>query len=154
MASNTNNAQKIQDLAEELGCDVERHWAQTGTIYLTVTNYAGRRTMSLKLRFADHADAYANSDYTCDGVEGTVGGARAFLLESLGVTESHVRRLRRMRMLADARDIAARRIEWARGFAAQEGIDFSAALAKCEIGAFRAKPSMAKLVQKLTANAK
>jgi len=59
--------------AESLGETVEFHVAQTGTCYVTVEGLG-------VVRFADHADAYGNADYTCDDIEGSYRGAISWLV--------------------------------------------------------------------------
>lgn len=90
-------ADRIEKLAEELGFSVERHEAQTGTIYLTIERNSARGLRRIKLRFSDHSDCYANTDYSADGVEGSPAGARQALMEKLGFSERSIRRLRRFR---------------------------------------------------------
>ena len=103
-----STADRIEKLAESLCCDVERHRAQTGTVYLRIE----RRDVRLTIRIADHSDAYGTSDYTADDCEGSATGARAYLLERIGATERHVRRLQRMRRSAARRKSASQRMEW------------------------------------------
>jgi hypothetical protein len=92
--------------------NVDKHIAQTGTVYLSVSSAQGK---SLKIRVADHADLYANADYTCDGLEGTPAGARQRIMELRGTTWSAVRRLRRARRSRAARQNAAYRENWIEG---------------------------------------
>jgi hypothetical protein len=72
------NVYAIQKIAESLGFAVERHIAQTGTNYLSCS----LDKITVKIRIADHQDAYAIADYSCDNLEGSYKGAVAFLRET------------------------------------------------------------------------
>ncbi len=127
MNSTRANADRIESLATELGCGVDRHRAATGSEYLTIS----RGAVELKIRVADHADAHATADYTADGCEGTMAGARAFLLAKLGTTEAAVRRLRRARRSAEARRNNTARQNWIKGYAEQRGVSMEEAARVC-----------------------
>lgn len=91
-------ADRIEAAAEKMGYRVKMKFAQTGTIYLECSaevengkmlewtdkfggfnQVADTDTVELKIRVADHQDAYGRADYTCDDLEGTYKGAIAFL---------------------------------------------------------------------------
>ena len=77
---------------------VEEHWAQTGTIYLTISHERlASDQYGLKVRVADHGDAHGTADYTADGFEGTPAGARRMILNRLDFSDKALRRLRRAR---------------------------------------------------------
>ena len=76
-ADNYKDAELIEKSAKKLGYeDVYSKRAGTGTYYVYCDD--------LKIRVADHQDMYANSDYSADGYEGTVGGAVEFLAKKIG----------------------------------------------------------------------
>ena len=92
------DAARLAQFAEELGCLVEEHWAQTGTIYLTISHERlASDQYGLKVRVADHGDAHGTADYTADGFEGTPAGARRMILNRLDFSDKALRRLRRAR---------------------------------------------------------
>lgn len=108
----TSTAQSLEKFADEIGLRVDTKIAQTGTVYLTVSNARGK---SLKIRIANHSDLYATANYSCDGIEGTPAGARQRIMELRGTTWSAVRRLRRARRSRAARQNAAYRENWIEG---------------------------------------
>ena len=122
-------AASLHSLAEALGAEVDRSTASTGSVYLRIWHRRG----SCTIRVANHADAYASSDYTCDGLEGTPAGARAHLLAALRTSERGLRRLRRLRKRAAQADLAERRRRWIEGYAAQRGVSIEEAAAACRI---------------------
>lgn len=61
--------------AIRLGLSVDEHYASTGSIYLQVAAPDG---YGLKIRVSDHAPCY-QCDYSLDGLEGTLTGAKAFI---------------------------------------------------------------------------
>jgi len=98
-------ADRLEAFARELGASVQRHTAATGTRYLAILrehggDYGCNREHKTTVRVADHADAHGTADYTCDGVEGSVPGARAHILAVMGTSETALRRLRRARRRA------------------------------------------------------
>lgn len=111
-----SNLRKLEAFAEEIGLTTFAKYAQTGTAYLTVHNPRGN---SMVIRVADHADAYGRADYTCDGVEGSLAGAKLQLIELRETSERAVRRLRRMRRGRDRRELAERRRTWVELIVAQ-----------------------------------
>lgn len=127
--STRTDADRLEKLATELGCEVDRHTAQTGSVYLTIW----RNGAEFKIRVADHADAHATADYTADGSEGSVAGARAFILGRLRTTEAALKRLRRARKSAQARDSRSRRSQWIAGYVAQRGVSFEEAARVCPL---------------------
>jgi len=124
-----SRATKIEKLAEELGFQVHRREAQTGTIYLSLTG----EEKDAVVRVSDHQDAYGKADYTADGIEGTDAGCRVWLLGLLKMSEADLRRVRIERRKAQKNDLAARREDWIRGYAAQENISIEQATALCPI---------------------
>lgn len=78
--------QKFLDLA---GVHFRVQTAQTGTQYFYVD--ANRR--EVKIRVSNHADAHADSDYSIDPAEGTIAGAKKFLM-SVGVSPVKKKRRR------------------------------------------------------------
>lgn len=69
-------AERIEAAAVKRGYTVlNTKFAETGTAYLIV-EYG---IATLKIRVADHADAYGTANYSADGTEGTVQGAIAYL---------------------------------------------------------------------------
>ena len=72
-----SSAARIVKAAKSIGCDIDREQtAQTGTIYLTISAPCGD---AVRIRVANHSDAYGTADYTADGMEGTDAGAVSFL---------------------------------------------------------------------------
>ncbi|MEN6532333.1 MAG: LPD1 domain-containing protein [Bryobacteraceae bacterium] len=63
--SSQNHIEMARRFAEKFSGDI--HYAQTGSVYVTVHG--------VKFRFANHADAYANSIYSVDPFDGTYQGA-------------------------------------------------------------------------------
>lgn len=59
-------AAQIERMAGRYGLSVDRHTAQTGTVYLTIDAEDGE---SISVRVADHGDAYASADFTVDPQE-------------------------------------------------------------------------------------
>jgi len=104
-------------LAEELGVQTDIRYAQTGTVYVAFE----RKGRSTKIRFADHADAYGRADYTADGVEGTLEGARKHLLSALHISEAAVRRLRRAMKSRTERRRNSARASWIEGVIREHG---------------------------------
>lgn len=123
------HADRLEDLALSLCCSVDRFTASTGSVYLTIA----RNEVEFKIRVSDHADAHASADYTCDGVEGTATGARAFILARLGITEKTVRRLGKARRSAKQRLTNSRRSEWILGYAKQRGVSIAEAEDACPV---------------------
>jgi hypothetical protein len=58
MGRDSRTANRIKHWAERLGYDVYVHEAQTGTLYLKCSGEAA----TLRIRVADHADAYCRAD--------------------------------------------------------------------------------------------
>jgi hypothetical protein len=56
-------ARQIEGWCNRYGIDVDLRIAQTGTIYLTLSDEEGNE---ITVRCADHADCYATADYTVD----------------------------------------------------------------------------------------
>jgi hypothetical protein len=70
-------AENIKTRAEKMGWDIDQEQiASTNTRYITLSRDA---SFWITIRIGDHADAYATSDYTIDGVEGSYRGAIDFL---------------------------------------------------------------------------
>jgi hypothetical protein len=99
-------------LADELSIPYRQRHAQTGTDYVTFECSRHLHCAWTTIRFANHADAYGTSDYTCDGFEGTLPGARKHLLATVGITEKVVRRLRRARKARAGRNRMAMKQCW------------------------------------------
>ena len=68
-------ASRIEAMARRYGLAVEHHRANTGTVYLTIDSEEDQ----IKVRFADHQDAYATSDYTVDPCENQIGSVRDWI---------------------------------------------------------------------------
>jgi|SRR5882762_3118581 len=124
-----SSMKKIESLCEDLGFSVDHKTASTGSIYMTVCRFGAIETDTVVVRFADHVDAYGNSDYTADGFEGTTTGARAFILAKMHTTERAVRRLRRARRNAEHRELSETHERWVRAYAAQRGVNIEEAVA-------------------------
>lgn len=125
----TATYRRLRDLAEEIGLSVEVSYAHTGSVYMTVSRFGAIDRNSFQIRFADHGDAYGRAGYTCDDLEGTAKGARAFMLEKAGTSEKAVRRLRRARRSAEHRELAETHENWVRGYATQRGVSIEEAVA-------------------------
>lgn len=95
--------------------------------YLAISH---SRCDEFTIRVSDHADAYASAGYTCDGIEGTLAGAKLFILRALNTSERAMRRLRKARAAAKCRDLAARRSAWVVGYASQNGVTEEVAISK------------------------
>ena len=106
----TRTADRLVDLAKEIGCEVRAKRAKTGTYYLHVMRTSGR-TYECVIRVADHADAYCTADYSCDDVHGTPSGARRFLLAAMGTSERALRRLRKARKARQRAEMLRRAAE-------------------------------------------
>ena len=105
-------AEKIEKLAKELGCETDLHRASTGTYYLTVEYVSEsemRRDVEIKIRFADHGECYCNEDLDVSPTGCDPKQAREYLLRRLGFSETKLRRLRRMRRSTAERDLVRRR---------------------------------------------
>lgn len=124
-------ADSLVRFAESLDCGVDTHRAQTGSRYIEIDHV--RLAAPAVIRVSDHTDAYATSHYTCDGFEGSLGGAKRYILEILGTTEDARRRLARARKAVARRDLAARRQAWAANYAAHNNITIDAAIAACPV---------------------
>lgn len=65
--------------------------AYSGTYYVTLNktvtdydnDYEDTFDKTFKIRVADHQDAYGDSDYTIDNIEGTLKGCKEFLKKEL-----------------------------------------------------------------------
>lgn len=68
-------ANRLETAADKMGYSVKMKFATTGTIYL----YCDAPNETVIVRVADHSDAYGRAHYTCDELEGTYKGAKAFL---------------------------------------------------------------------------
>ena len=75
---------RLEKLLDNNNIAHDTHTAQTGTRYITIfaDDELGLEE-NLKIRFANHADAYGNSDYTCDNIEGTWDGLLMFLVHNI-----------------------------------------------------------------------
>jgi hypothetical protein len=131
MSSTDRRAERLEDLAAEIGLSVRAWRAQTGTIYLACEH--PRCSRRATIRVADHADAYATADYSADGVEGDDAGARRALLALRGTPPAALRRLRAWRRGREARRVARARAEWIAGYAIQRGITEAEAERLCPI---------------------
>jgi hypothetical protein len=124
-------ADQITKYAETADCSVVLHIALTGSRYLTIDH--ARLSAPFVIRVSDHADAYATSAYSVDGVDGTVAGAKAFICKRIGTTDAAIRRLSRLRRrVAKAAD-NNRREAWILGWMRQEGVSRAEAEAKCPV---------------------
>jgi len=71
-------ARQIQGWCKRYGVTADLHRALTGTIYLTLTVPNGE---SIKVRCADHADAYATADFTVDPAIDQRAEVKAWVIE-------------------------------------------------------------------------
>lgn len=95
---------QLETAAEKMGYSVRMKFAQTGTIYLTcsaevetgnvvewIDRFGGfnqvpeTKSVERVIRVADHQDAYGRADYTCDEIEGTYKGAKAYLKKQIAL---------------------------------------------------------------------
>jgi len=67
----------------QINCDV--HEAQTGTRYLTLETDEG---IKIKVRVADHADAYATADYTVDPAQDQRDSVKQWIRENGSKTDT------------------------------------------------------------------
>jgi hypothetical protein len=131
MSSTDRRAERLEDLAAEIGLAARSRRASTGTVYVTAEH--PRTDARITVRVSDHADAYATADYSADGVEGTDAGARAALLALRGTTPRALRRLRAWRRGRAARKASSAREAWIAGWIAQTGCSRSEAERECPV---------------------
>jgi len=111
MKAHERQAESFSKLAKEIGCDIKWYQAQTGTIYIEITeeNFKTEEIVQAKYRFADHADAYATADYSCDPAEGTLSGAKKHLMDLVGFEKSTLNKMRKQKR--DAQKVADNSID-------------------------------------------
>jgi hypothetical protein len=119
--------------ARDLGCHVDEQHAQTGTIYLTITRACAAGLRETRIRVADHQDAYARAAYSCDGIEGSLAGARKHLFAALGTRETVLRRLRRLRRSIASKRTLSEREQWIAGYMRERGVERATAEQECPI---------------------
>lgn len=77
-------AKQIEGWATRYGIDCDRHEAQTGTIYLTLT---AENDETITVRCADHADAHCTATWTVDPAIDQRGKVKAWIADNGDDTE-------------------------------------------------------------------
>ncbi len=91
----------IEAFAEELGLDARPEYARSGSVYYKIY---GRGPEQLFLRVSNHMPKFFESwEYSCDGLQGSVRGAKMAMLNFRRTSWRAVRRLRQARLAKQRR---------------------------------------------------